>query len=163
MHARRSFLHWLRRCVWALAAMAALAPAVIAGQAAVRASAAPASVSAVEGKARTILDQALTARNPDTRKAAVQALGLIGPREPYLERLGHWLAHIDIVKFSDADLAWLLPGVPARSAFRTPQFVALVVGVVLFGMITLAWAASWARMVTWVGAQVVPLPPWTTA
>lgn len=29
----------------------------------------------------------------------------------------------------------LLPGVPARSAFRTPQFVALVVGVVLFGMI----------------------------
>ncbi len=87
MHARRSFLHWLRRCVWALAAMAALAPAVIAGQAAVRASAAPASVSAVEGKARTILDQALTARNPDTRKAAVQALGLIGPREPYMGRL----------------------------------------------------------------------------
>ncbi len=34
-----------------------------------------------------ILDQALTARNPDTRKLAVQALGLIGPREPYLSRL----------------------------------------------------------------------------
>ena len=29
----------------------------------------------------------------------------------------------------------MLPGVPARRAFRTPQFVALFLGVVLFGMV----------------------------
>jgi hypothetical protein len=36
---------------------------------------------------REILDAALMARNPDTRKAAVEALGLIGPHEPYMTRL----------------------------------------------------------------------------
>ena len=40
-----------------------------------------------EQRARNILDEALIARNPDTRKEAVRALGLIGPREPYLGRL----------------------------------------------------------------------------
>lgn len=43
--------------------------------------------SSVAATARTILDQALIARNPDTRKVAVEALGMIGPHEPYLGRL----------------------------------------------------------------------------
>lgn len=47
----------------------------------------PAGPDATIRRARIILDEALTARNPDTRKAAVEALGLIGPREPYRARL----------------------------------------------------------------------------
>jgi len=38
-------------------------------------------------RARAILDEALRARNPDVRAEAVEALGLIGPREPYMSRL----------------------------------------------------------------------------
>lgn len=38
-------------------------------------------------KARTHLHEALEDSNPDTRKQAVQALGLIGPRQPYLGAL----------------------------------------------------------------------------
>lgn len=38
-------------------------------------------------KARTHLHEALEDGNPDTRKQAVQALGLIGPRQPYLGQL----------------------------------------------------------------------------
>ncbi|HEY2347346.1 MAG TPA: HEAT repeat domain-containing protein [Xanthomonadaceae bacterium] len=48
------------------------------------------------GRARTILDQALTARDPDTRKTAVEALGLIGPREPYMTRLMTMLGDKDV-------------------------------------------------------------------
>lgn len=47
----------------------------------------PATHTAIVTRARQVLDQALTARNPDSRKVAVQALGLIGPHEPYLGRL----------------------------------------------------------------------------
>ncbi len=43
-----------------------------------------------------ILDDALKARNPDTRKAAVQSLGLIGPREPYLTELKAMLKDDDV-------------------------------------------------------------------
>lgn len=45
------------------------------------------SAAAVVGKSRAILDKALIARNPDTRKIAVEALGMIGPHEPYESRL----------------------------------------------------------------------------
>lgn len=43
-----------------------------------------------------ILEDALKARNPDTRKAAVQSLGLIGPREPYLSELKAMLKDDDV-------------------------------------------------------------------
>lgn len=36
--------------------------------------------------------------------------GLIGALEPYLAKLHRWLDLVDVVKFSDADLAWLAPG-----------------------------------------------------
>ncbi len=48
--------------------------------------------------ARTQLHEALEARNPDTRKQAVQALGLIGPRQPYLGQL------IDMMRDKDVDV-----------------------------------------------------------
>ena len=48
---------------------------------------APSPVVTTAERARNILDQGLTARNPDTRKESVRALGLIGPHEPYLGRL----------------------------------------------------------------------------
>jgi HEAT repeat protein len=35
-------------------------------------------------RARTLLEESLKDKNPDTRKQAVQALGLVGPREPYV-------------------------------------------------------------------------------
>lgn len=47
-------------------------------------------------RAHLILDDALKARNPDTRKVAVQALGLIGSREPYLSQLKAMMQDKDI-------------------------------------------------------------------
>ncbi|MGH8049384.1 MAG: HEAT repeat domain-containing protein [Arenimonas sp.] len=49
-------------------------------------------------KARTQLHEALEDSNPDTRKQAVQALGLIGPRQPYLGQL------IDMAKDKDVEV-----------------------------------------------------------
>jgi HEAT repeat protein len=47
-------------------------------------------------RAHLILEDALKSRNPDTRKVAVQALGLIGPREPYLSELRTMLLDDDV-------------------------------------------------------------------
>jgi HEAT repeat protein len=44
-----------------------------------------------EGRASLILGAALGDKNPDTRKQAVAALGLIGPREPYLSQIANAL------------------------------------------------------------------------
>ena len=38
-------------------------------------------------RARSILEESLKDKNPDTRKQAVQALGLVGPREPYVSEI----------------------------------------------------------------------------
>ena len=37
-----------------------------------------------EDRARSLLDESLKDKNPDTRKQAVQALDLVGPSEPYI-------------------------------------------------------------------------------
>src|SRR5713101_3496073 len=47
-------------------------------------------------RARSDLDAALKDKNPDTRKHAVQALGLVGPREPYLSQLDGMLGDKDV-------------------------------------------------------------------
>src|SRR5271156_34742 len=47
-------------------------------------------------RARTQLDDLLKDKNPDTRKQAVQALGLVGPREPYLSELTAMLDDKDL-------------------------------------------------------------------
>jgi HEAT repeat protein len=46
--------------------------------------------------ARTLLEDSLKDKNPDARKQAVQALGLVGPREPYLSELTSMLDDKDI-------------------------------------------------------------------
>jgi HEAT repeat protein len=49
-----------------------------------------------ENRANTILTTALADKNPDTRKQAVAALGLIGPREPYLSQINTALSDKDV-------------------------------------------------------------------
>ena len=55
-----------------------------------------ASTQATQERARTFLEASLKDRNPDTRKHAVQALGLVSPREPYLSELEAMLDDKDV-------------------------------------------------------------------
>jgi HEAT repeat protein len=59
-------------------------------------SPAPAAGASNETRARGFLDQALTDKNPDSRKQAVQALGLVGSREPYISQLESMLDDKDL-------------------------------------------------------------------
>lgn len=52
--------------------------------------------SSEENRAEQILSTALGDKNPDTRKQAVAALGLIGPREPYISQIGKALSDKDV-------------------------------------------------------------------
>ena len=70
-------------------------------------SAEMANLATTAERAHVILDDALKARNPDTRKLAVQAMSLIGPREPYLSELKAML-HDDDVQVRVAVIASLL-------------------------------------------------------
>ena len=47
-------------------------------------------------RASSLLDEALKDKNPDTRKHAVQALGLVGPREPCISQLEGMLDDKDV-------------------------------------------------------------------
>jgi HEAT repeat protein len=47
-------------------------------------------------RARSLLENSLKEKNPDTRKHAVQALGLVSPREPYLSQLETMLEDKDV-------------------------------------------------------------------
>src|SRR6266849_6759915 len=49
-----------------------------------------------EGQANLILGNALGDKNPDIRKQAVAALGLIGPREPYISQIYTGLKDKDV-------------------------------------------------------------------
>jgi HEAT repeat protein len=49
-----------------------------------------------ENRAEAILSTALEDKNPDVRKQAVAALGLIGPREPYISQIGKALSDKDV-------------------------------------------------------------------
>jgi HEAT repeats len=50
----------------------------------------------VPDRAARFLDDGLKDKNPDTRVQAVQALGLVGPREPYITQLEAMLADKDV-------------------------------------------------------------------
>ena len=52
--------------------------------------------TATDQRAKALLDTSLHDKNPDTRKAAVQALGLVGPYEPYLTELQSMLEDKDV-------------------------------------------------------------------
>jgi HEAT repeat protein len=49
-----------------------------------------------QDRARSFLEDSLKDKNPDTRKHAVQALGLVSPREPYLSELEAMLDDKDV-------------------------------------------------------------------
>ena len=49
-----------------------------------------------QDRARGLLDNSLKDRNPDTRKHAVQSLGLVSPSEPYLSQLEAMLDDKDV-------------------------------------------------------------------
>jgi HEAT repeat protein len=52
--------------------------------------------SAEEAKANQILTNGISDKNPDTRKEAAAAMGLTGPREPYLTLLGGAMTDKDV-------------------------------------------------------------------
>jgi HEAT repeat protein len=56
----------------------------------------PTVANPTQDRARSILDDSLKDSNPDTRKHAVQALGLVTPREPYLSQLDVMLNDKDV-------------------------------------------------------------------
>jgi HEAT repeat protein len=66
-------------------------------------------------KARTQLHEALEDSNPDTRKQAVQALGLIGPRQPYLGEL------INMVE--DKDVEVRIAAISSMVDIKDPQVI----------------------------------------
>jgi len=66
-------------------------------------------------KARTQLHEALEDSNPDTRKQAVQALGLIGPRQPYLGQL------IDMAK--DKDVEVRIAAISSMVDIKSPEVI----------------------------------------
>src|SRR6202049_5081178 len=49
-----------------------------------------------DNRANLILNEGLANKNPDVRKQAVAALGLIGPREPYLSEIAAALSDKDV-------------------------------------------------------------------
>src|SRR5579864_4984478 len=66
-------------------------------------------------RARGILADSLKDSNPDTRKHAVQALSLIGPREPYLSQLE--------VMLDDKDVEVRLATIASLLDLRSPRTV----------------------------------------
>jgi HEAT repeat protein len=59
----------------------------------------PAPVAAMpsdQDRARSLLEDSLKDKNPDTRKHAVQSLGLVSPREPHLSELEAMLEDKDV-------------------------------------------------------------------
>ena len=66
-----------------------------------------------DDRAYNLLDEALKAKNPDTRKSAVEALGLVGGRQPFAARLESML--------SDKDAPVRLATIQALTEAKTPH------------------------------------------
>ena len=62
-----------------------------------KAAVAPRTPTPVEVRSDALLAAALSDKNPDIRKQAVAALGLVGPREPYLTQLAGALGDKDML------------------------------------------------------------------
>ncbi len=78
-----------------------LSLSVVFGQApepapAVSSSAGPASVVSTQDRARLLLDNSLKDKNPETRRHAVQSLGLVSASEPYISELDAMLEDKDV-------------------------------------------------------------------
>ena len=72
-----------------------------------------ATSAAVQDRSRSLLEDALKDGNPDTRTQAVQALGLVGPREPYISESEAML--------DDKDVAVRLATVASLVDLRNPR------------------------------------------
>jgi HEAT repeat protein len=83
------------RCAALLLLAAALALPASAQEQAQEQAPAPLALNVTE-RAQLILDEALRDKNPDTRRHGVQALGLIGPREPWAGQLRTMLGDKDV-------------------------------------------------------------------
>jgi HEAT repeat protein len=70
-----------------------LSPVLVSGQVG---SPAPTGTPSTGDRTQKLLNDSLKDRNPDTRRQAVQALGLVGPREPYLSQLESMLDDKDV-------------------------------------------------------------------
>jgi len=81
----------MRKWGWVLS----LAALTLWGQSKNAGPAAPAP-SPEQNRANQILNEGLANKNPDVRKQAVAALGLIGPREPYLSEIAAALSDKDV-------------------------------------------------------------------
>src|ERR1700693_2043495 len=100
----------------------------------------PPPPSPEENRANLILNEGLANKNPDVRKQAVAALGLIGPREPYLSEIaaalsdkefyGRLSAIASIVDLKDKGTADLLNQALSDS---TPE-VSFAAAKALFGL-----------------------------
>ena len=68
-----------------------------------------------ENRALSLLNEGLKDRNPDTRKQAVQSLGLVGPREPFLTQVETAL--------QDKDLQVRLAAIASMVDLKSPRTV----------------------------------------
>jgi HEAT repeat protein len=59
-------------------------------------SAAPSATSGNHYRATGVLNESIKDKNPDTRKHAAQAIGLVGPREPYIAQLEEMVYDKDV-------------------------------------------------------------------
>jgi HEAT repeat protein len=73
----------------------------------------PATQATLQDRSRNQLQDALKDSNPDVRTQAVQALGLVGPREPYISELEAML--------DDKDVAVRLATVASLMDLRNPR------------------------------------------
>ena len=69
---------------------------VVLGQTSGSRSRSVAAMPSDQDRARGLIEDSLKDKNPDTRKHAVQALGLVSPREPYLSELEAMLDDKDV-------------------------------------------------------------------
>jgi hypothetical protein len=66
------------------------------------------SSTLTQDRARNFLAASLKDKNPDSRKQAVQALGLVSPREPYLSQLEAMLDDKDVeVRLATITSLWI--------------------------------------------------------
>jgi HEAT repeat protein len=73
-----------------------------------------------EDRAQKILEQALRAKNPDTRKEATKALALVGATEPFATRLESML--------KDKDIQVRLAAVDALAELKSPRAIEALKG-----------------------------------
>ncbi len=91
----------------------AITASAVAGAVLLQPLTAAAITSDPDDRAHTLLDEALRAKNPETRKAAVEALSLVGSRQPFAGRLESML--------TDKDVPVRLATIQALVEARTPH------------------------------------------